>query len=92
MINEELRSLVEERTAWVYNDLKAFLYRRMHGLQHQADDIGGGNISSAVVLFSYLSLLSKVYYLTVHPEKFDAETGEVNEVEAFTAFAKALKS
>jgi hypothetical protein len=77
MSNEEFCSKLQERTTWVYNDLKAFLYIRLHALQHKDDNIGGGNISTATVLFVTLGLLAKVNYFVEKPEKFDIKLAKL---------------
>ncbi len=81
---------LEERTSWIYNDLKAFQYIRLKRLQHGPDDIGGGNISMATLLFVMISLYSKINYFIERPDKFH-EDGTVNEQEAFIKFAHQLK-
>jgi hypothetical protein len=82
---------LEERTNWVYNDLKAFQFIRLNSLQHKKDNIGGGNISMATLLFIMLSLYSKINYFIERPDKF-RDDGTVNEQEAFIKFAKQLKA
>lgn len=90
-LQKQVCKIIEERTSWVNNDLKAFLYIRLHDLQHGDDDIGGGNVSAAIVLFTLLGLYSKINYFIERPDKFVAEDYPVNETAAFVNFAKQLK-
>lgn len=82
---------IEDRILGVFNDLKAFVYIRNHSLQHKEEDIGGGNIVTALSLFSCINLLAKAYYCTVNPDKFE-DTGKcTNETTAFLHFMRFIQ-
>ncbi len=83
---------IEDRIAGVFNDLKAFVYIRNNNLQHRDEDIGGGNMVTALSLFSCINLLAKAYYCTVNPDKFDDDTGQcLNETTAFLHFMRFVQ-
>ena len=84
---------INSRINGVYNDLKAFIYIRKHNLQHKEDDIGGGNITMALVLFTTLSFLGKIQYFVDKKGvvKFDSEgIPVINEEHAFFHLIKLL--
>jgi len=53
---------IDERVDGIYNDLRAYVYIRIKGLQHGPESIGGGNITQAIALFSVLNFLGKIQY------------------------------
>lgn len=92
MTIDDFCKTLEERTNWIYNDLKAFQYIRLNGLQGGKDEIGGGNISMATLLFIMISVYAKALYFINNSHAFNAATGQTNETEAFKLLFRGLKS
>lgn len=53
---------INDRVDGVYSDLRGFVYIRKHNLQNSKEQIGGGNITQAMALFSLLNFLAKIQY------------------------------
>jgi hypothetical protein len=90
-ILEKCTGNIRDRIDGVYNDLKAYLYIRKHNLQHQDENIGGGNMVVGLSLFACLNFLGKTYYCTVRPDKFKEDGSAKNETEVFVHFSNFLK-
>lgn len=84
--------IMRDRVHGVGNDLKSFVYIRNNNLQHQEDDLGGGNTVAALSLFSALNFLAKCYYCTERPDKFDDKGYAEDESAAFIAYVRFLQS
>lgn len=85
--------IIDDRIDGIANDLKAFVYIRIHSIQHGSDDIGGGNVTSAIALFSALNFLAKIqYYLDKRGRTPIDDTGMplINEEVAFIHLVKKL--
>ena len=84
---------INERVDGIYNDLKAFLYIRKNKLQHTDENIGGGNMTQAIALFSVLNFFGKIqYYLDKREELRLNEVGEpiIIEEQAFIHLVRKL--
>jgi hypothetical protein len=92
MTIDDFCKTLEERTNWIYNNLKAFQYIRLNGLQGGKDEIGGGNISMATLLFIMISVYAKALYFINNSHTFNATTGQTNETDAFKLLFRGLKS
>ncbi|MBU1033946.1 hypothetical protein KKI22_03320 [Patescibacteria group bacterium] len=90
-INKKCIEDIKDRLAGVFNDLKAFVYIRNHNLQHREENIGGGNMVTALSLFACLNFLAKTYYCTIRPDKFNKDGFSINETEAFLHFMKFIQ-
>lgn len=83
---------IEDRVGGVFNDLKAFVYIRNNNLQHKKENIGGGNMVTALSLFTCINFLAKTYYCTIRKDKFDVENGSsLNETEAFVHYMNFIQ-
>ena len=84
--------IVNERVDNIYNDLKSFVYIRIHSLQHGQDNIGGGNITAAIALFAVLNFLGKIQYYLDKGSSTPIENNEPRIVEevAFIHLVKKL--
>ncbi len=82
---------IEDRVKGVFNDLKAYIYIRNNRLQHTIDDIGGGNMVTALSLFTALNFLAKAYYCTMRSDKFNPDGSSINETESFIHFMKFIQ-
>lgn len=82
---------IEDRILGVQNDLKAFIYIRKNKLQHNKENIGGGNIVVALSLFTCLNFLGKTYYCTIRKDKFNTNGSAKNETETFVKYMKFLQ-
>lgn len=86
---------IDERVDGIYNDLKAFLYIRKNNLQHNGENIGGGNMTQAIALFSVLNFLGKIqYYLDKRTDLRlnEAEEPIIIEEQAFIHLVRMLDS
>ncbi len=90
-----LNATITERINGAYNDLRAFIFIRIHYYHKNEPYVGGGNMTMALTLFSALNYLSKIYYCIMSPEKFNIDVNgkiTVNETHAFKKFARHLIS
>lgn len=92
--NEKLKSYIIDRTRYITNDCRTFLWARFQyypDIQNSHLEIGGGNILIAMGLFGVLGYLSKIYVLLADKARYsDPKCGKprVNETEAFKDFIK----
>ncbi len=88
----EVVKIVQERVGGLCADHRTFVYVRANNL-HIDNELGGGNITSALAAFSALSLLTKICYFIDMPRRFtphDSVYFTVNETDAFSHFIKLL--
>ncbi len=88
----EVVKIIQERVGGLCADHRTFVYVRANRL-HTGQELGGGNITSALAAFSALSLLTKICYFIDKPQRFtphDSVYFTVNETDAFRHFVKRL--
>ena len=86
---------IDDRVNGVYSDLRGFVYIRKHNLQNSKEEIGGGNITQAMALFSLLNFLAKIqYFLDKNGAIGLKESGEPDIIEenAFIHLVRKLDS
>ncbi len=88
----EVVKIIQERIGGLCADHRTFVYVRANNL-HIDNELGGGNITSALAAFSALSLLTKICYFIDKPQRFtphDSVYFTVSETDAFRHFIKLL--
>jgi hypothetical protein len=90
--------VIAARVGMVRADMRTFLEARVRGMVGDDRNIGGGNVSGALLAFALLGLLGKCRRAVEKPETFGprrsrtrARIGETDETECFTELVPWLQ-